>query len=80
VSDRLDIVSLEWRRVLANELNNNLLMNTAKGKTAFACGAAFALHYLEEHSDDFSRDWLRHWLKAFVKDYMTATTPQEATP
>jgi hypothetical protein len=74
MNDVPNIVAAEWRRALVNELNNNPLMNTAKGRTAFACGIAFALHHLEEHADAFHRARLRYCLKAFVNDYMAATT------
>jgi hypothetical protein len=66
-------IDAEWQRVLAGPLNNNLLMNTAKGKTAFACGVGFMLSKMQESKDPIMRlnaALLYDELKEFVDAYM----------
>lgn len=72
-------IDAEWQRVLAGPLNNNLLMNTPKGKTAFACGIGFILSKMQDSKDPIMRlesSLLYDELKEFVDAYMT----KESTP
>ena len=66
-------IDAEWQRVLVGPLNNNLLMNTAKGKTAFACGVGFMLSKMLESKDPIMRlnaalfyDELREFVDAYM--------------
>lgn len=70
--DDTNPVEADWQHTLANELNNNFLMNSAKGKTAFACGIAYALTRLRGHSDQAEWDRLREDAAEFCDAYMAA--------
>lgn len=63
-----NVVWVEWKEVLTDQLNNNFIFNSPKGKTAFACGAAFILGWLRDHPDDWQR--LYDDLYSFTEDYM----------
>ncbi len=69
----INVVDAEWRRVLSGPLNNNLLMDSAKGKTAFACGVGFILSKMQDSKDPIVRlnaALLYDELKEFVDTYM----------
>ena len=67
-----NVVAAAWRDILANELNNNLLMNSPKGKTAFACGVGFAVGRLLVNWDRAELTRLYQDLAAFTDAYMAA--------
>lgn len=60
----------DWAHTLAQELNNNFLMDCAKGKTAYACGIAFAIHELQNSLNRKELERLRADAMDFVNDYM----------
>lgn len=41
----------DWLRALGDELNNNILMNSPKGRSAYVAGIAYALQRLEPDCD-----------------------------
>jgi hypothetical protein len=67
---RPNSVDAAWRKALANELNNNLFLDSPRGKTAFACGVAYVLERLDGKSD--AKEWQRIFddLMAFSDAYM----------
>ena len=73
----MNTVDEEWQRVLAGPLNNNMLMDSAKGKTAFACGVGFVLSWLHKDWPEVDTNRVYDDLKAFVDAYMQS---RETTP
>lgn len=63
-------VETDWLHTLANELQSNFLMDTAKGKTAYACGIAYALQRLEQHCSRAEWERLRDDASEFCEAYM----------
>jgi hypothetical protein len=60
-----------WRRTLKEGLNNNFLMDCAKGKTAFAWGAVYILNRLAISDDpEAEENRLRKAVAAFMAEYM----------
>lgn len=63
-------VTADWLHTFATELNGNFLMNTAKGKTAYACGIAYALTRLKPHCEQSAWEQLQADATEFCDDYM----------
>ncbi len=70
MSETDNIVEAAWRRTLVDQLNNHMLMDSPKGKAAFACGVAFVLKRLEDKCD--TAEWRRIFFDAvaFSEAYM----------
>lgn len=63
-------VELDWQQTLADVLNDNFLMNTPMGKTAYACGIAYALNRLQGSCDEAEWEKLREDGAEFSQSYM----------
>lgn len=63
-------VEADWLQTLNTELNNNMLLNSPKGKTAYACGLAYALDRLKKHCKQTEWEKLRKEAATFCDGYM----------
>jgi len=63
-------VETDWLHTLANELDNNFLMDTAKGKTAYVCGIAYAMKRLRDACNEAEWGKLCDDAANFCKTYM----------
>ena len=60
-----------WQRTLKEGLNNNFLLDTPKGKTAFAWGAVYVLNRLAISDDPEEEEArLRRAVDVFMAEYM----------
>jgi hypothetical protein len=66
----------EWKLALATELNNNFLMDSPKGKTAFASGGAYVLVRLAKDSSPSAVDRLWSEIEAFCDAYMAGSAQE----
>jgi hypothetical protein len=69
----MSIVEKEWQKILKDQLNNNMFMNSPLGKTTFSCGIAFAMSFLTKGTDKKKWNELYDSLEEFTDEYMRQT-------
>jgi hypothetical protein len=70
-------VEVDWVRTLEVALNNNFLMDSPKGKTAYAFGIVYALRRLQGKCDDSEWEQLREEAAEFSQSYMAESVRRQ---